>query len=144
MTLRELGPGDTALAYAALRELRPHLEEAEGFVDQVDRRQRPAGYRLVGAFEEGAEAVAAMGFRYDVCLSWGDHLYIADLVTLPAARRRGHARALLAWAAAEAERLGCAQVHLDSGTVRHGAHRLYLGQGYDITAFHFARAVGAG
>jgi hypothetical protein len=38
----------------------------------------------------------------------------------------------------EAHRFGCAQVHLDSATHRHDAHRLYLRSGYRITAFHFA------
>lgn len=71
-------------------------------------------------------------------LAWGDHLYVDDLVTLPAHRGRGHARTLLDWVLEEARRLGCVQLHLDSGTHRHDAHRLYLGWGMAITSFHLA------
>lgn len=141
MPVRELQPGETSLAHGALRELRPAYGELRVFVEQVDARQRPEGYRLAASFE-GDEAVAAMGFRRNQNLAWGDHLYVDDLVTLPAHRGHGHARALLDWVLDEARRLGCGQLHLDSGTQRHGAHRLYLGWGMDITSFHFAAPTG--
>ena len=66
-----------------------------------------------------------------------------DLSTLPAGRRRGHARALLGWLADEAKRLGCDELHLDSGVGanRLDAHRLYLNTGMRITSFHFAKPV---
>ncbi|HEY6777614.1 MAG TPA: GNAT family N-acetyltransferase, partial [Thermoleophilaceae bacterium] len=68
-------------------------------------------------------------------------LYIDDLSTLPEARRRGHARALLDWCLEEARRLGCDQLHLDSGVEpeREDAHRLYFNAGLRITSYHFAR-----
>lgn len=58
-----------------------------------------------------------------------------------AARRRGHARSLLDWLLVEARRLGCGQIHLDSGVGidRADAHRLYLNAGMVIAAHHFAR-----
>ncbi len=37
------------------------------------------------------------GFRVMHSLAWGHYLYVDDLSTLPEARRRGHARALLDW-----------------------------------------------
>jgi GNAT superfamily N-acetyltransferase len=139
--IREIEPGEGHLVAAALRELRTHLDPADipGLVDA----QRSGGYRVVAAFagEHGGEAVAAAGFRIATNLSLGHHLYVDDLVTLPAARRGGHARALLDWLAAEGRRHGCAHIHLDSATHRHPAHRLYLGAGYDITAFHFGQAL---
>jgi GNAT superfamily N-acetyltransferase len=104
--------------------------------------QRAEGYRLVGAFEEGMEdAVAVAGFRVGHMLAWGRFLYVDDLSTLPAARRRGHGRAVLEWLAEEAGRLGCEQLHLDSGVGpdRFDAHRLYLNVGLAITSHHFAR-----
>jgi GNAT superfamily N-acetyltransferase len=66
---------------------------------------------------------------------------VDDLSTLPPARRRGHAQALLDWLAAEARRLGCDELHLDSGVGpdRAHAHRLYLNAGLRITSHHFAR-----
>ncbi len=64
-----------------------------------------------------------------------------DLSTVASARRQGFAGQLLAWIHNEADRLGCSQVHLDSGVgaERQSAHRLYLNTGYVINAHHFVR-----
>ena len=74
-------------------------------------------------------------------LAWGRHLYVDDLSTVPAARGQGHARGLLDWLHVEAARLGCREVHLDSGVGadRTAAHRLYFSAGYRISSHHFAR-----
>jgi GNAT superfamily N-acetyltransferase len=125
-----------------MRALRADLADEESFVRQIDDMQRVEGYRLVGAFEDGeSEAVAAAGFRTLHSLAWGHYLYVDDLSTLPEARRRGHGRALLDWLLEEGRRLGCEQLHLDSGVGldRADAHRLYLNAGMVITAHHFAR-----
>ena len=146
--IREILPPDTALAWLAIRELRPVWDDETAWVRQVDAVLRPGGYRLVGAFEDGTpHAVAAAGFRTGENLPWGRFLYVDDLSTLPAARGRGNAGAVLAWLDAEGARLGCGQLHLDSGVQleRRDAHSLYLGHGHAITAHHFARPVsGAG
>lgn len=139
--LREILPPNTGSAFAAMRELRPHLASRSAFIEQVDTVQRPAGYRLVGASPlDDGDAVAVAGFRVTTSLSWGRHVYIDDLSTLPSARRHGFAGQLLGWVHREAERLGCDQVHLDSGVGpdRRSAHRLYLNAGYLISAHHFA------
>ncbi len=140
--VRELQPPETGLAFEAMRALRTDLADEAEFVRIVDEAQRPQGYRLAGAFEEGEErAMAAAGFRCGHSLAWGHYLYVDDLSTLPEARRRGHARALLEWLLEEAQRLGCDQLHLDSGVGldRADAHRLYLNAGMVISAHHFAR-----
>jgi GNAT superfamily N-acetyltransferase len=137
---RELPPAETHLAFGPMHELRPHIESADDFVKQVNGFQRQEGYRLVVSFADGV-AVAAGGFRRLHTLAWGDVLYIDDLVTLESHRGRGHASRLLGWILEEAGRLGCAQVHLDSAPHRHPAHRLYLSDGYHISAFHFSRPV---
>ena len=64
-----------------------------------------------------------------------------DLSTLPEGRRRGYGRQLLEWLTDEARRLGCEQLHLDSGVgpERTDAHRLYFNTGLEITSHHFAR-----
>jgi GNAT superfamily N-acetyltransferase len=142
VTVRELGPGETALAARTLLELRPGLGSAEALVRQVDERQRPAGYRLVGAFADGDEEAAAVaGFRIDEFLAWGVHLYVDDLVTAATQRGKGHADRLFAWLEEEARRAGCTQFHLDSGVGedRQAAHRFYFRHGLRITAFHFHR-----
>jgi GNAT superfamily N-acetyltransferase len=135
--LRELGPGETALAEPVLRVLRPTVTD---LVARVDERQRPEGYRLVAAFAQD-RAVAVAGFRIGHNLAWGRHLYVDDLVTLPEARGHGHARALMGWLVEEAREQGCETLHLDSGVGpdRADAHRLYLNQGLRITSHHFAR-----
>jgi GNAT superfamily N-acetyltransferase len=142
--IRELLPPDTGLAFEAMRALRIEIADREAFALRVDEGQRPEGYRLVAAFEEGeADAAAVAGFRTGHNLAWGHYLYVDDLSTRPEARGRGHARALLDWLLEEAKRLGCDQLHLDSGVGldRADAHRLYLNAGYVIAAHHFARPV---
>jgi GNAT superfamily N-acetyltransferase len=141
--IREVLAPDTASAFAAMRALRTDLSDPEAFARHVDKVQRAEGYRLVAVFEDDPDAVAVAGFRIGHSLAWGRYLYIDDLSTLPEARRRGHARALLDWLIAEAERLGCDQLHLDSGVGldRADAHRLYLNAGMVIAAHHFARRV---
>ena len=139
--VRELEPGEEALAAAALLELRPHFGDVETLAERA-RAQRAGGYRIVAAFEPGEpEAAAAAGFRTGENLAWGHHLYVDDMSTRAAFRGRGHAGALMRWLEAEARRAGCAELHLDSGTVpeREDAHRLYFNQRLRIAAFHFER-----
>ena len=140
VTITELNDENTALAYTVMRELRPHLASTDEFVAAV-RIQRKEGYRLVASLDASGQVAAVAGFRHMTNLYAGSHLYIDDLTTLSSARRQGHAGALLKWVDEEARRLGCAGVHLDSGTHRHDAHRLYLGSGYVIPAFHFSKAI---
>jgi GNAT superfamily N-acetyltransferase len=135
-----LTASETYLAYTSLLELRPHLAARNEFVEQVNLKQRPEGYRLVGSFEEGVdEPVAVAGFRTGHNLAWGYFLYVDDLVTREAFRGRGHAGGLLQWIYEQAQQLGCQQVHLDSGVHRYDAHRLYLNQRMQITSHHFGR-----
>jgi GNAT superfamily N-acetyltransferase len=144
MPVREILPPDTALAFEAMRALRPHYSDEAEFVRRVDEVQRAEGYRLVGAFEEGdPRAAAVAGFRLGHNLPWGHYVYVDDLSTRPDARRRGHARSVLDWLLEEARREGCDQLHLDSafGPARADAHRLYLNAGLTLDSFHFARKV---
>lgn len=142
--IRELLPPDTGLAFPAMKALRTDLADEASFVERVNAVQRPEGYRLVAAFEDGeTAAVAVAGFRTLHSLAWGHHLYVDDLSTLPDARRRGHAGALFEWLLEEGRRLDCGQLHLDSGVGidRADAHRFYLSSGTVISAHHFARLV---
>lgn len=143
--VREVLPPETGSVFRAMLALRPSLGDEAAFVRRVDELQRPEGYRLAGAFEEGEpEAVAVAGFRACHSLAWGHYLYVDDLSSRPEARRRGHGRALLDWLLAEGERLGCGQFHLDSGVglERADAHRLYMNAGMVISSHHFARRIG--
>jgi GNAT superfamily N-acetyltransferase len=143
--IRELLPPDTGLAFEAMKALRTDLADRQSFARRIDDVQRPAGYRLVAAFDaDETDAAAVAGFRVADNLAWGHHLYVDDLSTRPAGRRRGHGRALLDWLLEEVARSGCEQLHLDSGVglERSDAHRLYLNAGLVISAHHFARRVG--
>jgi GNAT superfamily N-acetyltransferase len=145
--IREIIPPETGIAFEVMRALRTDLSSERAFVEQVDERQRPEGYRLVAAFEEGGSSPAAVaGFRTGHSLSWGHYLYVDDLSTKPSARRRGYARALLEWLIEDGRSQGCDQLHLDSGVGidRVEAHRLYLTSGLIIAAHHFARYVESG
>ena len=138
--MREIGAGETAQAFEAMRALRSHHADEAGFVRRVNELQRPEGYRLAGAFE-GERCLGVAGFRELHNLAWGHVIYVDDLSTHPDGRRRGLGRALLEWCAQEAQRLGCDALHLDSGVEanRLDAHRLYLNTGMRITSFHFAK-----
>lgn len=144
--IRSIAPEDAALALPALRELRPAAPQTES-VEALTTHLLAVegeGYRLVGAFEEGrTEAAAVAGYRPLTMLAFGRMLYLDDLSTLPDARGRGHARALLRWLEDEARRLECVALHLDSGVGEHRftAHRLYLSAGMNITAHHFERVL---
>ncbi len=144
LQIRELHAGETHLAHRAMSALRAAYESEQEFVEYVDGVLRPAGYRLLGAFLPGNEqAVAAAGFRIGDSLAWGHYLYVDDLSTAPDGRRHGHAGALLDWLVEEGRRLGCGQLHLDSGVgpERFDAHRLYHNHGLAIYSHHFARGL---
>src|SRR4051812_8963760 len=129
--IRELAPGETHRAAAALLELRPHHAPAGALVARADA-QRAAGYRLVGAFDDGEDDAAAVGgFRLTENLAWGRHLYVDDLVTRRDRRGRGHGAALMRWLAAEARRAGGAEAHPDPRLRAHrpGAHPPYFTRG---------------
>jgi GNAT superfamily N-acetyltransferase len=146
-TVRELTPEETALAWSALRELRPHMTSPEDLESLVNGAQRAEGYRLIASFADGDEIPAAVaGFRTHHTLYAGYILYVDDLVTCEARRGEGHADALMRWLVDEAARLGCDQLHLDSAVIRERetAHRFYFNHRLRITAHHFSRELAAG
>lgn len=115
--------------------LRPHLSEAR-FIEQV-LAQTKEGYKVI--YIQGAdEVMAAAGYRVATFLAWGRVLYIDDLVTRPEKKRAGLGGALLDWLIEEGRRLGCDEVHLDTGYQRHDAHRLYLNKGFLLSSHHMS------
>jgi ribosomal protein S18 acetylase RimI-like enzyme len=129
---------DYIACWTAVQHLRPHLD-LERYLVLVLYMQ-DEGYRLIYIEEEG-KVVAFCGYRPETMLHRGRSLYIDDLCTLPQARKKGYASRLLKQVFSVAEKEEYDSVHLDSGSHRHEAHRLYLNQGFDITSFHFARPV---
>ena len=126
--------------FDVMHALRSHLKK-ETFVDQVtDMMKR--GYNLV-YIEENGKAVCASGFRLTDHLAWDKPIYIDDLSSLPEARKKGYASAILDYIIQYARDNGRTQIHLDSGCNkdRYDAHRLYLKKGFNITSHHFALIV---
>lgn len=137
-TLDLADDGALERAFVVFTHLRPHLGLAT-FVRRV-RAEAEEGYRIVYV-EQAGEIASAAGYRIATFLAWGRVLYIDDLITHPNRKRLGGGGALLDWLLAEAQRLGCDEVHLDTGYARHDAHRLYLNKGFKMTSHHMSRAV---
>jgi GNAT superfamily N-acetyltransferase len=140
--IQEIEAPASHLAYKAMLELRPNIGPELAFAEQVDKVQRPEGYRLVGFFVKAdLYAAAVAGFRVVHFLAWGHALYVDDLGTRSEHRRRGYAGQLMDWIIDEAKRLQLDEIHLDSGVGpdRTDAHRLYLNKRMRISSFHFSR-----
>ncbi|MEN8376717.1 MAG: GNAT family N-acetyltransferase [Gemmatimonadota bacterium] len=125
--------------YPGFSELRPHLAE-DDFVERVQRQRREHGYTMAYIEEDGA-VVAGAGYRVAEYLAWGRTFYLDDLITATSARGRGYGGALLDWLLERARELDCDQFHLDSGTHRYAAHRLYMGRKLNISSYHFSRDI---
>ena len=141
--IREIFQDQTRTGVEAMLALRPRWT-ADALVEAIDVRQRPCGYRLVGVFTRDIDsAVAVAGFRTAHNLAWRHFLYVDDLSTLPTHRGQGHADRLMTWLFEEARRLGCDELHLDSGVGpdRAAAHRLYMRHHLRIASHHFQRGV---
>ena len=138
--LREIPAEETATAFAALSVLRSSLTDINRFVEQINTRQRPAGYRLLGIFEEGKHnAVAVCGFHEAYNLASGHHIHIDDIVTMPQSRLKGYASQLLEAVRKIGAEAGVAKIHLNVHVShdRSDAHRLYFKNGFEISAYHF-------
>jgi ribosomal protein S18 acetylase RimI-like enzyme len=126
---------EIAACFDVMVQLRPHLRREE-FIARI-QAQQAQGYQLASR-RMGSKVVAVAGFRLSENLAWGRFLYIDDLVTDAAHRSQGHGDAMMNWLMAHARAAGCAELHLDSGVQRFGAHRFYLARRMDITSHHFA------
>jgi len=120
--------------FPIMRQLRPHLV-ATTYVATIERLQAD-GFKLAGVTVAG-QLVAVAGYRFGESLAYGRHCYVDDLVTGDGARSHGHGKMLLDWLIAQARLAGCQALHLDSGVQRHGAHRFYLRERFDIVSHHF-------
>jgi GNAT superfamily N-acetyltransferase len=126
---------DVAGCFPVMRQLRPHLVEAE-FIARI-RSMRSEGFHLARVTDGSNSVRAVAGFRFYDKLFSGRNLYVDDLVTDASARSKGHGRALLDWLCAHARAKGCVQLELDSGVQRFDAHRFYFRERMHISAYHF-------
>lgn len=131
---------DFLTCWEVVRELRPHLDEDRYLTLMLYMIDE--GYTLI-YIEENGKGVSFCGYRPVTMLHRGRSLYIDDLCTLPEARGKGYARALLNYVLREARKEDLQTIHLDSGYHRHDAHRTYLNFGFRMTSHHFAMDVPA-
>jgi GNAT superfamily N-acetyltransferase len=130
---------DLRAIWPLVSQLRPEFDE-DRFVAQM-LRQIGEGCRATVLFDERGEPRAFACWRVMEMLAVGKHVYVDDLVVDTTVRSRGYGKAMLDWLKAEARRLGCARLQLDSGTHRQDAHAFYLREGLRIEAFHFGIAL---
>jgi GNAT superfamily N-acetyltransferase len=125
---------DVRQCWLAFRELRPHLQSEDEFVERW-RKQTGEGYQVVYV-RDGDKVVAAAGYRFLNTMALGNILYIDDLVALQTSHRTGLGALLLQHLQNEAKERGCDSVHLDTGYQRHLALGSYLRNGFHIDCHH--------
>ncbi len=124
--------------WEAMYALRPMLQK-ETFVAQI-KQQQGEGYQLIYIAQNG-KVLSVAGYRFFTMLYSGKFLYVDDLSTLETARGKGHASMLLNYIYKIAQEENCKSVHLDSGHLRTTAHKLYLKEDFNISAFHFSKSL---
>jgi ribosomal protein S18 acetylase RimI-like enzyme len=138
VSVRAAHTGDAEAVTALLADLgRPAV--AEDPADQhavLDAHLTNPDARVFVAEDDGA-VVGIVSLWLRPRLNWTTlEAWIPDLYVDPAARRRGHGRALLEACEGEARRHGCHRLSLESGHHRTEAHRLYESYGFE----HHGRA----
>ncbi|GGC03640.1 GNAT family N-acetyltransferase [Dyadobacter sediminis] len=125
---------------SAIQALRPLLT-GDLYIEAVQKTL--ADNRQIIFIEEADEAVAIAVFETGYNLFRGKYIYIDDLSTLPAHRKKGYAGILLDWIMNYAKQENFNEIHLDSGVneARTNAHRLYLNKRFQITSMHFVTRV---
>ena len=135
MIKEALTDAEISATFPVMRQLRSHLAEDE-YLRMIRRMQR-LGYRLAAATESG-EVRCVAGYRIVEFLAYGKFLYVDDLVTAEDARSGGCGRRMLDWLAGVAREEGAGSLQLDSGVLRHEAHRFYFREGMKISSYHFS------
>ncbi len=131
---------DLAACFPVMRQLRPHLADADELAARVTR-QHAAGYRILAAWRD-AVPIGLAGYRVEENLIHGQFVYVDDLVTTESERRNRIGALLLDAVAAEGRRLGCHRLVLDTALDNVLAHRFYYRQGMLARALRFSRQLG--
>ena len=134
MVRKALTTEDVMKCREVIRDLRPHIPE-ESYV-AIMMKMIGDGYTLL-YIEEDGKAVSFAGFVKGYKLHRGNYIYIDDLNTLPAYRKKGHASMLMDHIEAIGREENVNEIHLDSGVQRHDAHRFYLSRKFIISSHHF-------
>ncbi|MCQ9427215.1 GNAT family N-acetyltransferase [Pseudomonas sp. LJDD11] len=135
-------PQALAASFGLMRVLRPHLDNADAYVAQL-QRQAGQGYRLLAAMQD-AQIVGLAGYRELENLLYGRFVYVDDLLISPALQRSGLGGQLLDQVRQQARQLGCDHFVLDTGLHMALAQRFYFRQGLLASGMHFTQRLRAG
>lgn len=136
----EIGDANLEATWPVISQLRPHLDVVS-YRAMVGRMRASDGFRVIAARRDG-HVVGVAGVRPMELLYAGRILQVDDLVVDDAERSTGVGKALLDWIIVDASAQGRTEVHLDSGTARHDAHRFYDREGFERLGYHFRLRLG--
>ncbi|MBD9399457.1 GNAT family N-acetyltransferase [Pseudomonas sp. PDM11] len=140
ITLRAVqDPAHCHACFAVMRELRPHLSDADAFVAQV-QRQADQGYRLLAVWR-GEQVVGLAGYRLQENTLYGRFVYIDDLIVLPTEQRSGVGGLLIEAVRRAAIEGGHAHLVLDTALGNALGQRFYYRQGLLARGLHFVEAL---
>jgi GNAT superfamily N-acetyltransferase len=130
---------DIDACHAVMLELRPHLKDADSFIQQV-MRQREQGYRLSAAWC-GGQIVGVIGYRLQENLLYGRFVFVDDLVVQKEFRSKGVGAQLLSATRTYAWETSCRHFVLDTGLHMARAQRFYFSQGLLAHAMGFCETL---
>ncbi|BAO92302.1 GNAT family N-acetyltransferase [Caballeronia cordobensis] len=137
ITYRHLDtPDDWTRAFDVMKELRPHLTDANAFCAQM-RRQREESYRLLAACDEDGAILGLAGYRTQTNTLYGRFVYVDDLVVTSRLQRGGIGAGLLDRVREIARHSRCAHFVLDTGLNMALAQRFYYRNGLLAKGMHF-------
>ncbi|NWB88105.1 MULTISPECIES: GNAT family N-acetyltransferase [Pseudomonas] len=128
--------------FAVMQELRPHLTDADSFVEQVFR-QGEQGFRLLALREHG-QVIGLAGFRVTENTLYGRFVYVDDLVVTASQQRRELGAGLLEEVRRHTRALGYRYLVLDTGMHMPLAQRFYFRQGLLAKGMHFSQDLSTG
>ncbi|SAK64536.1 N-acetyltransferase GCN5 [Caballeronia catudaia] len=137
ITFRHLDAADDwTLAFDVMKELRPHLTDANAFCAQM-RRQREESYRLLAACDDEGTFLGLAGYRTQTNTLYGRFVYVDDLVVTSRLQRSGIGACLLDKVREIARHSRCAHFVLDTGLHMALAQRFYYRNGLLAKGMHF-------
>lgn len=116
--------------------LRPHLNK-NNWSSMISEMMQNEKYSIAGIMDQD-KVVAFAGYRVMTSLHSGNIIYIDDLCTLESYRGKGLASQLLAHVKAIATSTHLDAVVLDTGFDNNTAQKLYLKNGFQLSAVHLS------
>lgn len=143
LELRELtGFAAIRTMFPLIRQSNPELDEAT-FDFRLRRMLDAGGYRVVAAWR-GDAMVGVSGFWTGTALWCGTYVEPDNVVVDAGQRGSGIGGALMAWVEAEAERLGCEILKLETYAARRRTREFYRRAGYEEPGVVMIKTLSAG